>query len=92
MFIIASKTFTTQETITNAESAREWFLSHCNNCREHVAKHFVALSTNSEKVQQFGEYFMFKKSWQNLWQIGIFFILFAKKWKKKVYFLILIDL
>ncbi|OTF82713.1 hypothetical protein BLA29_009079, partial [Euroglyphus maynei] len=53
LFIIASKTFTTQETITNAESARDWFLKHAND-RIHVAKHFVALSTNKTKVIEFG--------------------------------------
>uniref|UniRef100_A0A6Q2ZBU9 Glucose-6-phosphate isomerase n=1 Tax=Esox lucius TaxID=8010 RepID=A0A6Q2ZBU9_ESOLU len=53
LFIIASKTFTTQETITNAESAREWFLQTAND-QSAVAKHFVALSTNAPKVQAFG--------------------------------------
>uniref|UniRef100_A0A672FQ40 Glucose-6-phosphate isomerase n=1 Tax=Salarias fasciatus TaxID=181472 RepID=A0A672FQ40_SALFA len=46
LFIIASKTFTTQETITNAESAKEWFLEHAKD-KSAVAKHFVALSTNA---------------------------------------------
>ncbi|KAK7891010.1 hypothetical protein WMY93_022973 [Mugilogobius chulae] len=53
LFIIASKTFTTQETITNAESAKEWFLKTANDPSA-VAKHFVALSTNSAKVKDFG--------------------------------------
>lgn len=53
LFIIASKTFTTQETITNAESAKDWFLSTAKEV-SHVAKHFVALSTNTEKVTAFG--------------------------------------
>lgn len=53
LFIVASKTFTTQETMTNAKSAREWFLSHAQD-EAHVAKHFVALSTNAEAVQAFG--------------------------------------
>ncbi|XP_008410119.1 glucose-6-phosphate isomerase a [Poecilia reticulata] len=53
LFIIASKTFTTQETITNAESAREWFLKAAGD-KSAVAKHFVALSTNSAKVKDFG--------------------------------------
>ncbi|XP_038224848.1 glucose-6-phosphate isomerase [Dermochelys coriacea] len=53
LFIIASKTFTTQETITNAETAREWLLSSANDPSA-VAKHFVALSTNGPKVQDFG--------------------------------------
>ena len=54
LFIIASKTFTTQETITNACSARQWLLNACNNDMSAVAKHFVALSTNTEKVKEFG--------------------------------------
>ncbi|GLD61782.1 glucose-6-phosphate isomerase-like protein [Lates japonicus] len=53
LFIIASKTFTTQETITNAESARDWFLQTARD-KSAVAKHFVALSTNSAKVKDFG--------------------------------------
>ncbi|MCP9260338.1 Glucose-6-phosphate isomerase [Dirofilaria immitis] len=53
IFIIASKTFTTQETITNATSAKEWFLSKASNPAA-VAKHFVALSTNGPKVREFG--------------------------------------
>lgn len=53
LFIIASKTFTTQETMTNANSAKEWFLkSGAKN--DDVAKHFVALSTNIEAVKKFG--------------------------------------
>jgi glucose-6-phosphate isomerase len=53
LFIIASKTFTTQETITNAESARAWFLETAKD-KAHVAKHFVALSTNTKAVTAFG--------------------------------------
>ncbi|KAJ2657746.1 glucose-6-phosphate isomerase, partial [Coemansia sp. RSA 1285] len=53
LFIIASKTFTTQETLTNAESAKEWFLATAKD-KAHVAKHFVALSTNNEGVAAFG--------------------------------------
>jgi glucose-6-phosphate isomerase len=53
LFIIASKTFTTQETITNAESARDWFLKTAYD-QAHVAKHFVALSTNATEVAKFG--------------------------------------
>ncbi|XP_067235381.1 glucose-6-phosphate isomerase a [Chanodichthys erythropterus] len=53
LFIIASKTFTTQETITNAETAREWFLKTAKDSSA-VAKHFVALSTNAPKVKDFG--------------------------------------
>ncbi|KZO98617.1 glucose-6-phosphate isomerase [Calocera viscosa TUFC12733] len=53
LFIIASKTFTTQETITNATSARDWFLETAKD-KAHVAKHFVALSTNTKGVTEFG--------------------------------------
>jgi len=53
LFIIASKTFTTQETITNAQTARSWFLASAND-KMHVAKHFVALSTNTKAVTSFG--------------------------------------
>ncbi|KAH9953793.1 glucose-6-phosphate isomerase [Russula dissimulans] len=53
LFIIASKTFTTQETITNAESAREWFLASAKDAA-HIPKHFVALSTNEKAVTAFG--------------------------------------
>ncbi|MGW2559712.1 glucose-6-phosphate isomerase [Streptomyces sp. NPDC001514] len=54
LFIIASKTFTTIETITNATSARDWLLTELKAGQEAVAKHFVALSTNAEKVDEFG--------------------------------------
>ncbi|MBC9711975.1 glucose-6-phosphate isomerase [Streptomyces sp. TRM66268-LWL] len=54
LFIIASKTFTTIETITNATSARNWLLTELQAGQEAVAKHFVALSTNAEKVSEFG--------------------------------------
>jgi glucose-6-phosphate isomerase len=53
LFIIASKTFTTQETITNAETAKKWFLEKAAD-ESFIARHFVALSTNSEKVTAFG--------------------------------------
>ena len=53
LFFIASKTFTTQETMTNAHSARTWFLEHAQD-EKAIAKHFVALSTNSESVRAFG--------------------------------------
>jgi glucose-6-phosphate isomerase len=53
LFMIASKTFTTQETMTNAFSARRWFC-HAAEDAAHVARHFVAISTNSEAVQKFG--------------------------------------
>ena len=52
LFIIASKTFTTQETMTNAESAKAWFLK--SGKQNDVAKHFVALSTNIDSVKNFG--------------------------------------
>ncbi|MCX0243223.1 glucose-6-phosphate isomerase [Streptomyces drozdowiczii] len=54
LFIIASKTFTTIETITNATSARDWLLTGLRAGQEAVAKHFVALSTNAGKVADFG--------------------------------------
>ncbi len=53
LFLIASKTFTTQETMTNAHSARDWFLATANN-EAFVAKHFAALSTNAKEVSKFG--------------------------------------
>lgn len=54
LFVIASKTFTTIETITNATSARNWLLTQLQADESAVAKHFVALSTNTEKVADFG--------------------------------------
>ncbi|MBT2385901.1 glucose-6-phosphate isomerase [Streptomyces sp. ISL-11] len=54
LFIVASKTFTTIETITNATSARNWLLTGLRAGEDAVAKHFVALSTNEEKVSDFG--------------------------------------
>ncbi|MFJ8583160.1 glucose-6-phosphate isomerase [Streptomyces sp. NPDC093595] len=54
LFIIASKTFTTIETITNATSARNWLLTELRAGQEAVARHFVALSTNAGKVEDFG--------------------------------------
>ena len=53
LFLIASKTFTTQETMTNAHTARAWFLSEAKDEKQ-VAKHFAALSTNAKAVQEFG--------------------------------------
>lgn len=53
LFLIASKTFTTQETMTNANSARDWFLSFAKD-EKHIAKHFAALSTNEKDVVKFG--------------------------------------
>ncbi|MFT7234629.1 MAG: glucose-6-phosphate isomerase [Methylophagaceae bacterium] len=52
LFVVASKTFTTQETLTNAQSARTWFLQSAQ--QDDVAKHFVAVSTNAEAVAEFG--------------------------------------
>lgn len=54
LFIVSSKTFTTLETMTNAESARNWVLTGLGDSTEAVAKHFVAVSTNAEKVSTFG--------------------------------------
>jgi len=53
LFLIASKTFTTQETMTNAHTARNWFLEHAAE-EAHIAKHFAALSTNADAVKAFG--------------------------------------
>lgn len=53
LFLIASKTFTTQETMTNAHTARAWFLEHAKD-EAHIAKHFAALSTNEKEVAKFG--------------------------------------
>ena len=53
LFLIASKTFTTQETMTNAHTARTWFLEHAKE-KAHIATHFIALSTNEKLVNAFG--------------------------------------
>ncbi len=53
LFVVASKTFTTQETLTNARSARKWFLEKAKD-EQQIAKHFVALSTNATEVAKFG--------------------------------------
>ncbi|MDD2791825.1 MAG: glucose-6-phosphate isomerase [Sediminibacterium sp.] len=53
LFLVASKTFTTQETMTNAHTARAWFLEQAKD-EKHIAKHFAALSTNEEAVTTFG--------------------------------------
>jgi glucose-6-phosphate isomerase len=53
LFLIASKTFTTQETMTNAQTARKWFLDFAKD-EAHIAKHFAALSTNEKEVVKFG--------------------------------------
>jgi glucose-6-phosphate isomerase len=53
LFMVASKTFTTQETLTNARTARAWFLDAAKD-DEHIKRHFVAISTNEEEVKKFG--------------------------------------
>ena len=52
LFLIVSKTFTTQETLSNSETIKEWFLKSAS--QEDIAKHFVAVSTNIQKVTEFG--------------------------------------
>jgi glucose-6-phosphate isomerase len=54
LFLVASKTFTTQETMTNAHTAREWLLAGLGGDEKAVAKHFVAISTNAKEVAKFG--------------------------------------
>lgn len=54
LFIIASKSFTTQETLINANTAKEWFLRNTNATEKDIAKHFIAISTNEEACQKFG--------------------------------------
>ena len=54
LFIVASKTFTTLETMTNAETARDWLLAGLGGDKAAVARHFVAVSTNAAKVAEFG--------------------------------------
>jgi glucose-6-phosphate isomerase len=54
LFIVSSKTFTTLETMTNAESARRWLLDRLGGDAQAIAKHFVAVSTNGRKVSEFG--------------------------------------
>jgi glucose-6-phosphate isomerase len=54
LFIVSSKTFTTLETMTNAHTARDWLLAGLEGDEESVAKHFVAVSTNAQKVSEFG--------------------------------------
>jgi glucose-6-phosphate isomerase len=54
LFIVSSKTFTTLETMTNAHSARDWFLAGAGNDESAIAKHFVAVSTNAKEVAKFG--------------------------------------
>jgi glucose-6-phosphate isomerase len=54
LFIVSSKTFTTQETLSNARSARDWFLTAANHNQKAIARHFVAVSTNTQEVKTFG--------------------------------------
>lgn len=54
LFIVSSKTFTTQETLTNAHAARRWLIEQFDGDESAVAKHFVAVSTNAEQVEKFG--------------------------------------
>jgi glucose-6-phosphate isomerase len=54
LFIVSSKTFTTMETLTNANTARDWVLRHFDADEESIAKHFVAVSTNADAVAEFG--------------------------------------
>lgn len=54
LFIIASKTFTTRETMANAHTARQWFLDHCSNNTDAIKHHFAAVSTNTAAVRDFG--------------------------------------
>jgi glucose-6-phosphate isomerase len=54
LFIVASKTFTTQETLTNADTAKSWVLRHYSGNPAAIAKHFIALSTASKEVSKFG--------------------------------------
>ncbi|WP_225639437.1 glucose-6-phosphate isomerase [Candidatus Profftia sp. (ex Adelges kitamiensis)] len=54
LFLIASKTFTTQETMTNAHSARNWFMQSTRSNKTNITKHFIALSANSQAVHNFG--------------------------------------
>ncbi len=54
LFVVASKTFTTQETIANATTAKKWFLEKTGNNEKNIEKHFIALSTNEEAVKNFG--------------------------------------
>ncbi|CAM5691330.1 Glucose-6-phosphate isomerase OS=Streptomyces alboniger OX=132473 GN=pgi PE=3 SV=1 [Streptomyces alboniger] len=75
LFIVASKTFTTIETITNATSARDWLLTELKADQDAVAKHFVALSTNAGKVSEFGidtanmfEFWDWVGDWCTRWQ------------------------
>ncbi|MGL2560724.1 glucose-6-phosphate isomerase [Helicobacter pylori] len=86
LFIVASKTFSTQETLTNALTARKWFVERSGD-EKHIAKHFVAVSTNKEAVQQFGidehnmfEFWDFVGGRYSLWSaIGLSIIIYLGK-------------
>ncbi len=86
LFIVASKTFSTQETLTNALTARKWFVERSGDER-HIAKHFVAVSTNKEAVQQFGidehnmfEFWDFVGGRYSLWSaIGLSIMIYLGK-------------
>lgn len=86
LFIVASKTFSTQETLTNALTARKWFVERSGD-EKHIAKHFVAVSTNREAVQQFGidehnmfEFWDFVGGRYSLWSaIGLSIMIYLGK-------------
>ncbi|TPH45640.1 glucose-6-phosphate isomerase [Helicobacter pylori] len=86
LFIVASKTFSTQETLTNALTARKWFVER-SGYEKHIAKHFVAVSTNKEAVQQFGidehnmfEFWDFVGGRYSLWSaIGLSIMIYLGK-------------
>ncbi|NHA51902.1 glucose-6-phosphate isomerase [Helicobacter pylori] len=86
LFIVASKTFSTQETLTNALTARKWFVERSDD-EKHIAKHFVAVSTNKEAVQQFGidehnmfEFWDFVGGRYSLWSaIGLSIMIYLGK-------------
>ncbi|GAA8235487.1 glucose-6-phosphate isomerase [Helicobacter pylori] len=86
LFIVASKTFSTQETLTNALTARKWFVERSGD-EKHIAKHFIAVSTNKEAVQQFGidehnmfEFWDFVGGRYSLWSaIGLSIMIYLGK-------------
>ncbi|GAA7028497.1 glucose-6-phosphate isomerase [Helicobacter pylori] len=86
LFIVASKTFSTQETLTNALTARKWFVERSGD-EKHIVKHFVAVSTNKEAVQQFGidehnifEFWDFVGGRYSLWSaIGLSIMIYLGK-------------
>ncbi len=86
LFIVASKTFSTQETLTNALTARKWFVERSGD-EKHIAKHFVAVSTNKEAVQQFSidehnmfEFWDFVGGRYSLWSaIGLSIMIYLGK-------------